>query len=590
MTAERAATNPGAATSFWRFNLNHELGATLLASLALLAGSWFSSDQLQRRSRQLHQADVERVGQLLQEHLSDAGRQLDRFATLPRGQQQRWEATLMLQPFSDVYRLNADHEIKQILTASPGSRVFAGFSFSASPLRRQLELALPTRSISSPISRSHEDEKAGVYLVRRDGNGQHLLARVKITYLQDFLDRYSRSSGLPLLLMSHDGFVMLASQPARGVAALDLSRAAQGQGYAVRHRNQLWHPVVADDNGLGGHFVSLIPQDQWAQQRQLVLLPSAAVGLLALLLFGWKNRRLHQQLFAPVARFTSDMEQLRSSLEAPVLPPRPRPQVAARFREMGQIQAGFEALMQAIRERDLNLQQKLRTSLTAAAIAHEINLPLSTIRLRCQQADQQLQRGPLDPDQTRELVQTLQAESQQVSRVIERMRMLLRSVQTELTPTDLVGVVQGALTLIKRPLREQQVQLSTQGLGGTRLIVMADAVQLQMALGNLLRNAIEAMAQQPPAQRQLLVSLQRHHDSARITVADSGPGFGLDPDADTLLRTTKPGGTGLGLFVARTSLTNHHGQLTIERSAQLGGASFTMVLPLAQNSGELPTY
>jgi hypothetical protein len=404
MTAERAATNPGAATSFWRFNLNHELGATLLASLALLAGSWFSSDQLQRRSRQLHQADVERVGQLLQEHLSDAGRQLDRFATLPRGQQQRWEATLMLQPFSDVYRLNADQEIKQILTASPGSRVFPGFSFSASPLRRQLELAPQARSISSPISRSHEDEKAGVYLVRRDGNGQHLLARVKITYLQDFLDRYSRSSGLPLLLMSHDGFVMLASQPARGVAALDLSRAAQGQGYAVRHRNQLWHPVVADDNGLGGHFVSLIPQDQWAQQRQLVLLPSAAVGLLALLLFGWKNRRLHQQLFAPVARFTSDMEHLRSSLEAPVLPPRPRPQVAARFREMGQIQAGFEALMQAIRERDLNLQQKLRTSLTAAAIAHEINLPLSTIRLRCQQADQQLQRGRLDPDQTRELV------------------------------------------------------------------------------------------------------------------------------------------------------------------------------------------
>jgi signal transduction histidine kinase len=216
------------------------------------------------------------------------------------------------------------------------------------------------------------------------------------------------------------------------------------------------------------------------------------------LLFGWKNRRVHKLLFAPVARFSGQMERLRSSLADADLRPLPAMPEASRFREMGQIQASFEELMQAIRQRDLGLQQKLRTSLTAAAIAHEINLPLSAIRLRCQQADQQLRQGELDGVQTRELVHALQAESQQVSRVIERMRMLLRNVQTELVPTDLVAVLNNALTQIKRPLREQQVQFDCAGLSGTRLIVMGDAAQLQMALGNLLRNAIEAVAAQPP--------------------------------------------------------------------------------------------
>ena len=69
---------------------------------------------------------------------------------------------------------------------------------------------------------------------------------------------------------------------------------------------------------------------------------------------------------------------------------------------------------------------------------------------------------------------------------------------------------------------------------------------------------------------------------ARICIDDSGPGFSIDADSDTLLRTTKTSGTGLGLFVARTSLTNHRGQLEIGRSTSLGGASVTMVLPLAQ--------
>ena len=579
-------------TSFWRFNLGHELAALLLASLALGAGTWFSVDQLDRRYLRLHREDAQRVGALLEEHLADARLQLDRFAALPP-ELQRSSTPLLLPAFSDVYRLGGALQVQQVLAATSGSRVFPGFSFANSRIRAYLEQDAAGRAVSSVITRGLEDEIASVYVASGDPARELWLGRVNLAYLNAFLRRYSQGSGVPLLLVSHDGFVMLASDPEMGVPAVDLSLATARRHtpYRLRYQQRDWLPVVATDNGLGGHIVTLIPADQLAFQRRQVILPILAVLALMLVVFFWKNRRLHQLLFEPVGRFTARLDQLRSALADPQLRPlRPMP-VVSRFREMSQIQAGFEELLAVIAERDLALQQKLRTSLTAAAIAHEINLPLSTIRLRCQQADQQLRLGGFSPEQTRELVRDLQTESQQVSRVIERMRMLLRNVQTDLVPTDLASVVNGAITLHKRLLREQGVQLERHGLEHSRLIVMADAAQLQMAIGNLLRNAIEAQEALPPAERRVRVSLRRRGDQAQLLVADAGPGFDLDPEADTLLCSTKPGGTGLGLFVVRTTLINHQGRLSIRRSSSLGGAAVCLELPLSassENYSELP--
>lgn len=118
------------------------------------------------------------------------------------------------------------------------------------------------------------------------------------------------------------------------------------------------------------------------------------------------------------------------------------------------------------------------------------------------------------------------------------MRMLLRNVETELVATDLVSVAEGALTLLKRQIREHQVQLLCQGLHQTELIVMGDATQLQIAISNLLRNAIAAVMALPIPLRHVQVSLHREGDRAVLAVADSGPGLEFDSDADTLYQTT----------------------------------------------------
>jgi signal transduction histidine kinase len=571
--------------SFWSFNLTHELMATGLAATALLAGSWFTVDQLAAGYLELHRSDAVRVRELLQEHLTEARLQLAHLSALPTDRQQAL-AGLLVPAFSDVYRLDGRHQVSAVLKASPGSRVFPGFSFASSHIEPYLKRAASGGVHSSVIERGLEDERASVYFTstRADtGPSQgRLLGRLNLSYLRNFLRRYSRSAGLPVLLVSHHGFVLLSSDPNLRIAAVDLDLHRSSGGDTLRPIDNRWLPVVANDRGIGAHIVTLIPTDRLDAQRRLVLLPTLAVALLALLAFIWKNRRVHQLLFGPVARFSNQIEVLRSRLARGELISLGSSEAPSRFHEMGQIQSSFEALAQTIRDRDLALQQKLRTSLTAAAIAHEINLPLSTIRIRCQQADLQLRDGALSPQEIQELVRALQGDSQLVNRTIEKMRMLLRNVQTQLVPTEVGVLVNSTISLHKRQLREQGVQLHCRGLPEAgHLTVLADAAQLQMALSNLLRNAIEATAERPRQFREVILSLHRDQDQVVLQVADSGPGFHGDPEADTLMQSSKAGGSGLGLFVVRTTLSNHNGRLFIGRSQELGGAELCIQLPLA---------
>lgn len=87
------------------------------------------------------------------------------------------------------------------------------------------------------------------------------------------------------------------------------------------------------------------------------------------------------------------------------------------------------------------------------------------------------------------------------------MRMLLRNVKTELQPTDLSSVVSSACLYLRSQLHSHQVQLRCSGLERDDLLMQADAGQLQMAITNLLRNASDAVSQQPQERRLVELSL-----------------------------------------------------------------------------------
>ena len=259
--------------------------------------------------------------------------------------------------------------------------------------------------------------------------------------------------------------------------------------------------------------------------------------------------------------------------------------VVATFVDLSERKQHERALAEARRrERRLEeqqrqrLEQKLRTSLTAAAVAHEINQPLSAILLQANLARDRLLAGG-DPAALTELLEAQVQDASRVVRVMEKMRSLLRNVQTEPQPVDLANVIDSALLFKRRQLQDNGIQLRCVGLHGPCTIA-GDSDQLQVAVSNLLRNAREALETLPPERRQLLVSLEQLSERAVLTVADSGPGFDSQVLESLPLATTKPDGTGLGLFVVQTTAENHGGVLRFGRSAELGGAEVRLELPL----------
>lgn len=250
-----------------------------------------------------------------------------------------------------------------------------------------------------------------------------------------------------------------------------------------------------------------------------------------------------------------------------------------------------EAQLSDARDREKNLaekqrhqlEQKLKTSLTASAIVHEIQQPLATILLNCRLAEATITQLPAAniPAALRSQLRQLTAHGDQVTATMERVRMLLRNVETKPAPLDLTINIESSLIYLRSDLQEHQVRLISHGLQQP-CPLMGDGAQLQSAVVNLIRNAIQAMDQQPAENRQLLICLQNQRDHVLLRVADSGPGFPHDYNGTTsweLLKSTKASGMGIGLFLAQTAAINHGGCLRIGRHADLGGAEVVLEIP-----------
>jgi C4-dicarboxylate-specific signal transduction histidine kinase len=225
----------------------------------------------------------------------------------------------------------------------------------------------------------------------------------------------------------------------------------------------------------------------------------------------------------------------------------------------------------------LVLEDKLKSSLKAAAIAHEINLPLSTLllnsKLLLEQSDAPLDlplQGPL---------RAIADNADAVVTTIEKMRTLLRNVQTHHQVLNLAHVTRNALLYASPSLKAAGITVQRQGLD-QRWPVLGDAAQIQIAVVNLLRNALEALESSGSAPAVVEVSLERRADTVVLTVADNGPGFQSPETALEPLATSKPSGSGLGLFVVQTTMDNHHGRVVVGRSP-LGGAAVQLLFPAA---------
>jgi PAS domain S-box-containing protein len=230
------------------------------------------------------------------------------------------------------------------------------------------------------------------------------------------------------------------------------------------------------------------------------------------------------------------------------------------------------------------IEEKLRVSLSASAVAHEISQPLSSILLNSKLALRLLDTEPANNDALRGLLRPLVGEAERMDLITERISMLLRNVDTSLEPLDLRDVVRSAEMQVQARLQAAGLALECQ-LPELPCPLHGDAVQLQLAVVNLLRNGLDALQEAAPTNPRLRLTLRRQDDWLELTVADNGAGFADGMDPSQPLTTTKSNGTGIGLYVVRLTMDNHGGSVLYRNGHNLGGAEVVLRLPATNRAG-----
>jgi len=219
-----------------------------------------------------------------------------------------------------------------------------------------------------------------------------------------------------------------------------------------------------------------------------------------------------------------------------------------------------------------------------AAIAHEVNQPLSGILTNAGTCLRMLDATPPNIEGARETARRTIRDGNRASDVITRLRALFSKREFTLEALDLNDATREVIALSSNELHRNRIMLESQLADGLPR-VRGDRIQLQQVILNLLRNASDAMADVQDRPRHLLIRTQADADDrVRLTVRDAG--VGLPPESlDSLFDafyTTKSDGMGIGLFVSRSILERHQGRLWAEPNSDGPGAAFSFSLPGAQ--------
>jgi len=221
----------------------------------------------------------------------------------------------------------------------------------------------------------------------------------------------------------------------------------------------------------------------------------------------------------------------------------------------------------------------------AAGIAHEINQPLTAIANYAQACRYALKATDTKPDDVLEMLEKITRGAQRAGEVIRGLRSLVRKRESEREELDVNALVTDVVRLGDLDARLRGVRLDLH-LGKPPAWVLADGVQIQQVVLNLIHNGLEAMEalddmqERPLATVTLEVCTELRGGEACIDVCDHGRGLS-EQDAENLFHpfyTTKETGLGMGLSICRSIVESHGGRLWFTCNPDRG-TTFHVALP-----------
>ncbi len=215
----------------------------------------------------------------------------------------------------------------------------------------------------------------------------------------------------------------------------------------------------------------------------------------------------------------------------------------------------------------------------ASALAHQLNQPLAAIAGYNAGVLRSLERCGFDDQLVLDAVRRTGEQVTEAGRIVQRIRGFLTRRAPQRERCYLGDIVQRALTLLRRDLQGQGVQVEISDAFPLPA-VLADPVLVEQVLINLLRNAADALTETAEPRLRVALSLAGPR-FVRVDVDDNGCGLGgrgIDELAAPF-HSTKADGMGMGLSICRSVIEAHHGALEADTSA-LGGARISFTLPV----------
>jgi PAS domain S-box-containing protein len=210
----------------------------------------------------------------------------------------------------------------------------------------------------------------------------------------------------------------------------------------------------------------------------------------------------------------------------------------------------------------------------ASGIAHELNQPLTAISTNARACVRILEGGRGNLDLCCQVINRIADQADRAGEIIRQIRRFAHKESPQMEPTAVWDMFDTVLTLMDKDARRAGVHTQCDVALDAQM-VLAQRILIEQVLMNLVRNAIEAMVDQP-RDRRLLLLARRREERVEIRVVDTGPG--LDPStSDRLFEpfvTTKPNGLGVGLSISTGIVQAHGGNLRVDSTSGIGATFY----------------
>ncbi len=247
-----------------------------------------------------------------------------------------------------------------------------------------------------------------------------------------------------------------------------------------------------------------------------------------------------------------------------------------------------QELQHLLQEREEIIRQLTLSNKTAAmgalvaSLAHELNQPLCSIRLNTQLVERIISEESMETntdEEVKRLVADLNRDNRRAADIIVKLRKLFEDRSGAMVSLDMNDLVRDCAALVHSHAQAKQVELVC--LLEDSCPVVGDQTQLQQVVLNVLNNAIEAAAESSQAPGRVEVQSVCTDTEVILKVSDNGPGISdeMRQSVFELFKTSKAEGMGVGLWLSKTVVNAHLGDIYFDSKAG-GGTCFEVRLPL----------